>query len=283
VLRRYHNWLDTLPENVKERLLAKAPQERMAQIKALISKYPLPREKTPYWMQFTEVGDGSPFELAAVFKLWQELTPDERRALEKLPTTARRREELNKRGLPKRSFQELRRVDFRLEEWIPKVDAKVDELRAADPELKAAIVKAEKNLEELAREKPLAKIRNRAPILRRLAINLFLLSQDPPRPVSAERLDAFLAALPGWVQSSFDAYPADEARRRLTLAYRLVFPYPAELEPTKPAASAPGTSSGLTKNSPQTGSSAPALSPPPAAGKGSGRSKTPPKPGSSPF
>jgi hypothetical protein len=234
-------------------------------------------------MQFTEVGDGSPFELAAIFKLWQELTPDERRALERLPTTARRREELNKRGLPKRSFQELRHADFRLEDWIPKVDAKVDEIRAADPELKAAIVKAEKSLEELAREKPLAKLRNRAPILRRLAINLFLLSQDPPRPVSAEKLDAFLAALPAWVQSSFDSYPADEARRRLTLAYRLVFPYPAELEPPKSAASAPGTSSGLTKKSPQTESSAPVLSPPPATGKGSARSKSPPKPGSSPF
>ena len=67
-------------------------------------------------------------------------------------------------------------------------------------------------------------------MLRRLAINLYLLSQDPPRPVAAEQLDAFFAAMPPWVRTTFDSFPADEARRRLTLVYRLVFPYPEEFQ-----------------------------------------------------
>jgi hypothetical protein len=284
-LRRYHNWLDTLPDTVREDLLAKVPEARMALIKTLLAKYPIPPEKTPYWMQFTELGDGSPFDLAAIFRLWQDLTPEERRDLDGLPTAARRREELNKRGLPKRTFQELRRADFRIEEWIPKVDLKVAEFRGPDPELKAAIARAEKNLEDLATEKPLAKLRNRAPILRRLAINLFLLSRDPPHPVPADRLDAFLAALPTWVQSSFDPYPADEARRRLTLAYRLVFPYPNEFEVQKPVAKSKGSPISATKSVLESGTGQPAPIPPssPAPGKEPRQRKAPPKSGSSPF
>jgi hypothetical protein len=50
VLRRYHNWLDSLPDNVKDNLLAKPPAERMAQVKTLIAKYPRPTEKNPSWM-----------------------------------------------------------------------------------------------------------------------------------------------------------------------------------------------------------------------------------------
>jgi hypothetical protein len=282
-LRRYHNWLDTLPDTVREDLLAKVPEARMALIKTLLAKYPIPPEKTPYWMQFTELGDGSPFDLAAIFRLWQDLTPKERRDLDGLPTAARRREELNKRGLPKRTIQELRRADFRIEDWIPKVDLKVAEFRGHDPELKAAIVKAEKNLEDLAKEKPLAKLRNRAPILRRLAINLFLLSGDPPRPVTADRLDAFLAALPTWVQSSFDPYPADEARRRLTLAYRLVFPYPQEFEIQKSVAKTQGGPDGATKSVSGTGQPAPSPPSSAAPGKEPAQSKAPPRSGSSPF
>ena len=55
----------------------------MAQVKTLIAKYPLPPEKTPYWMQFANVAGGSPFELAAAFKIWQELTAQQQREIEK--------------------------------------------------------------------------------------------------------------------------------------------------------------------------------------------------------
>jgi hypothetical protein len=39
-----------------------------------------------------------------------------------------------------------------------------------------------------------------------------------------------VAALPIWVQATLDHYPPDEARRRLSFAYRLVFPYPKEIK-----------------------------------------------------
>ncbi len=236
VLRRYHNWLDSLPETVKDSLLAKPSSERMAQVKTLIAKYPLPPEKTPYWMQFANVAGGSPFELAAVFKIWQELTPQQRREIEKLATPAQRRDKLFEYGRDLKIPREIRPADFRAEDWIPKVAAKINEIRETDPELKAAFDKAE--------SKPEAKPRARLAMLsRRLAINLYFLEQPPPHPVTAERLTQFFTALPPWVRTTFDSYPPDEARRRLTLVYRLVFPYPDEFLPARaPASTTTGTS-----------------------------------------
>ena len=157
----------------------------MPQIKSLISKYPVPSGKGPNWMMFTDFTGPSFFELAATFKLWRELTPEEQREIEKQPTIAKRREKLLENGLRKRALHELRPADFHLEEWIPKVEARIKEVRESDPDLKATIEKAEKKIEELAKERPLAKMRARAPLLRRLAINLYLTSENPtPFPPS---------------------------------------------------------------------------------------------------
>ncbi len=279
VLRRFHNWLDTLPDTVKDDLLAKAPEQRMPQIKTLLARYPLPRESTPSWMQFTELAGPSLFDLAILFKVWQDTTPQERNEIEKLPS-GRRRAKLLEHGLQKRSMRDFRPADFRLEEWIPKVEAEIEELRAVDPELKTALTKAEKKLEELAREKSFAKARPRSPILRRLAINLSTLSWNPP-PVSAEKLAAFFAAMPPWVQNSFDPYPADEARRRLTLVYRLVFPYPAELQPARHAQKVqPNTSRAP---GPGPGTRAPAFPPAPVPQPAPAPPKPAPRPSNSPF
>ena len=75
-------------------------------------------------------------------------------------------------------------------------------------------------------------------ILRRQAINYYFL-EHPPKSVTPERLADFLAAFPPWLQSAFDTHPPDEAQRRLTIVYRLVFPHPAEIKPSqRPAAAA---------------------------------------------
>ena len=199
-------------------------------------------------MQFTEFTGGSPFELAAIFKIWQDLTPDQRREVEKLPTISQRRDNLLKTGVRKRMLREIMPADFRVEEWIPKVEARIDEIRSSDPELKGAVKgaidRAEKKLEELAKEKSQGKFRARAPILRRLAINLYMLSQDP-RPVAADKLDAFFAALPSWVQSSFDSLPADEARRRLTLDLPAGLPPPGRVPGSGTCRQAAGHHQGL--------------------------------------
>ena len=282
-LRRYHNWLDSLPETVRDNLQAKPPGERMAQIKTMISKYPLPRESSPYWMQFAEVAGSPPFELAATFKIWQELTPQQRREIESLPAGAQRRSRLIEYGRDRKLLREFRPRDFHVDDWIPKVEAKIADISAYDPELKNAVAKAEKNA--VAKAELASKRKNEgkepasrivSPLMRRLAINLYFLEQPAPRPVDPQRLAQFFAAMPPWVRTSFDSYTADEARRRLTLVYRLLFPKD-EFKPARPGTSV-STGSAATQHGPS-------LPPPvPAAPKQETTApKTPPSPDSSTF
>jgi len=65
VLRKYHNWLDSLPETVKNSVLDKPADERMALVRSLIAKYPLPEEDTPAWLAIVDNSVGSPIEQAA--------------------------------------------------------------------------------------------------------------------------------------------------------------------------------------------------------------------------
>jgi len=282
-LRRYHNWLDSLPETVRDSLQAKAPGERMPQIKKLISTYPLPREATPYWMQFAEVAGRTPFEMATIFKIWHELTPQQRREVEGLPAGEKRRSKLREYGRElKLPVREIWPPDFHVEDWIPKVEAKIAEISTYDPELKSAVDKAQKNAATKAELAPKRKNEFRedasrivSPHMRRLAVNLYYLEQPPPRPVNPERLADFFAAMPPWIRTSFDSYAADEARRRLTLVYRLLFPE----DEYKPARS--GTSVSTSSAAPP-GSRTPAP-PVPAAPRKESTPKTPPAPASSPF
>ena len=115
----------------------------MAQIKTMISRYPLPRESSPYWMQFAEVAGSSPFELATTFKIWQELTPQQQREIESLPAGAQRRSRLVEYGRELKLLREIRPHGFRVDDWIPKVETKIADISTPDPELKIAVAKAE--------------------------------------------------------------------------------------------------------------------------------------------
>ena len=274
-MRRYHNWLDSLPETVRDTLQAKPPGERMAQIKTLVARYPVPMETTPYWMQFADVTAASPFELATVFRIWQELRPEQRREVETQATAAQRRLKLMEHGRELKLLRELKPPDFIFEDWVPKVEAKLSELQAFDPEIRSALNKAENAFKQKNETKPKL-AHGPSPLMRRLAINLYYLEQPPPRPVDPQRLAQFFAAMPPWVRTHLDTYPADEARRRLTLVYRLLYPKD-EFKPTPAGPAArPGSTSGK-------GSSFPSPPNPALPRKESAVPKPPQPAGSSPF
>jgi hypothetical protein len=209
----------------------------MAQIKKLISTYPLPRESSPYWMQFSDVAGRNPFEVATIFKIWQELTPQQRREIESLPAGEKRRSKLDEYRRDLKLNREVRPHDFRVEDWVPKVEAKIADISAYDPELKGAVAKAELIFKRKNEGKEQV-LRTASPHMRRLAINLYFLEQPAPTAVDPQRLAQFFAAMPPWIRTSFDSYTADEARRRLTLVYRLLFPKD-EFQPARPGSSAP--------------------------------------------
>jgi hypothetical protein len=219
-LRRYHNWLSRLPENKRDELNAMATAERLTLVKKLVKDNPVPRAQTPLFLRITDLGDYSPFELAAFFKIWQALTPDQKQQVEKQPGPNRRGALLS-RGEAKNLPGEITPDDFAEPHWILRAETDLHQLR---PAVLAMFQKMKKNGEPRAAE-----------IYRRLAANSYFVD-NPPKPVTPDRLSDFLAAYPGWIQTSFLGYPPDEAQRRLTIVYRLVFPHPTEMKPAKKAA-----------------------------------------------
>jgi hypothetical protein len=279
VLRRYHDWLNSLPENRQDELLGQSPGERMATIRKLIADHPLPSSETPRLLQIAEVGEFSPFELASAFRIWQKLDPNQRKQVESMPQESGRRTSLFRlgKGFEKPIPRETRPPDYDEEQWIgrlPEHWRKTQMHALVEPVAKKRQDDAAKSgevLDEAAKLKAERLEVYRKEIIRRQAINLYLSSAEV-RPVQPERLSKFVAALPRWIQTAIEKYPPDEARRRVTFAYRLVFPHPEEIgeiaipsAPPAKGAGAPaatpkkkgGTAPGKRKAAPRSQSNAP--------------------------
>jgi len=248
VLRRYHNWLNRLPEKQQDELTDKPAGERLSLVKKLVAEYPLSRPMTTQFLQITDLGDYSPFELAALFKIWQDLPPDRRRQIEKMVAVPKRHEALFKSGAEHDIPREIKPPDFDDKQWVSQFE-------------KFAQLKRPNLLfNELKKKQEVL----RGEIMRREAINYyFLKNRTLSHAVAPERLVDFVAAFPPWLQSAFDAYPPDEARRRLTIVYRLVFPFPAEMKasPRPPAPPAGQNPARAAPSKAGKGQAAPGVSP----------------------
>jgi hypothetical protein len=217
-LQRYSNWLNHLPENRRGDLLDKPPGERMPEVRKLVFTNPVPKVNTGRFLRIADLGVFSPFELAAVFKIWQVLTPDQRRNVEKLPVGTQSLEAIFRLGKAKALDREIKPAEFDEERWLTDVETYLRENRPA------------LLLDDLKKRAD-----SRHPqILRRLAINFYFLDKKQ-EVVNPDRLAAFVTAFPPFIQTSFEQFPPDEARRRLTIVYRLVFPPGEEVKPVPPA------------------------------------------------
>jgi hypothetical protein len=229
-LRRFHTWLAHLPDDRREEILRAAPGERMAVITkvAALPRCNVPPEATPPLVQVAEIGEHSPFELAAIYKIWQALSPAQRKEVEKPVNNLGRLQMLFRLGDTKKLPHQIVPEDF-------------DEEYAL-AELATFLKRGHGGLVAEAPKKNEARVTE---IARRQAINLYYLTalkRGAIKRVSSERLEQFVATFPWWLQSTFESYPPDEARRRLTIVYRLVFPHPSEIklaprQPSTPAGS----------------------------------------------
>ena len=179
-----------------------------------------------------EPGEYSPFEVASAYRIWQVLNANQRARVEQAKQENVRRERLFTIGgnLKNAIPRETRPDDFDEEKWIGLARVQRPNLI---PEKAAANIK----LDDAVRKREAV----RHEIFKRQAINLYVSrAEGRPefRPVTPDRLAQFLSALPAWIQTSFDPLPPDEARRRLTVAYRLVFPPPEEIGATAKSAGA---------------------------------------------
>ncbi len=222
VLRRYHNWLDRLPENKQTLVKDASPGERMAIVKKLAAEYPVAPARPLRFLQFIDVGDYSPFELAAFYQIWKGLTPTERGQIDKM-AGANRVRELHRRAAKKKLPTEIKPADFNEEQAL-------------------ANFKNGSELLALPQRKVLKLLLDnddgKTDVLRRQAINAYYLEpavKSQIKAVDPDNLVKFLAGFPGWLRSTFDHYPPDEATRRLTIVYRLVYPAGTEINSVKPS------------------------------------------------
>jgi hypothetical protein len=223
VLHRYHDWLNRLPENRQDEVLAQPPDDRLALIRKLIVQHAVPTSETPEFLRIAEVGELSPFELASAFRIWQASSQSQHEIVERRPQEKGRREGLFQLGsrLDPPVPRETKPADFDEERWIGLVE---EYWRKTRPVMLLDEA-ARKKMDEAAKKKYDA---IRRETHRRQAVNLYT-TKTKKRAVDPERLTKFVTALPSWLQNGVDPYPPDEARRRLTWAYRLVFPYPDEI------------------------------------------------------
>ena len=234
VLRRYHDWLKNLPDNKQEEVLAQSTDNRLPTIRKLIAQYPVPTTETPELLQVAEVGELSPFELASAYRIWIALNPSQRERVEHKAQGRGRRKSLFEFGSSLKTHipKETKPADFIEDRWIGQVE---DYFRKSRPVMWVNDPMGNDS-DDVAKRKQ-ESIRN---IHRHQAINLYTI-RTPVHSVDPEKLTQFVVALPAWLQTGIDSYPPDEARRRLTWAYRLVFKYPDEIDSTSHPASSPLT------------------------------------------
>jgi len=228
VLRRYHNWLASLSEKARDDLLSRPTTERLDRMRSLFAKYPPPSAAARSPLDFIQTGGTGIFEVASLCKTWVAISPRDRARIDGLPV-GDRLEELRRLGREREIPRELVPDDFSLESWIDRAEARVKELRDGATNPSDWIGKLEGRINAAAERQ--AEGRPRVPpFLHRLAVNLYLQEHKPAHPVDPIRLSRFLEAMPAWIQSTFHPFPSDEAKKRLTLVYRLVFPHPEEFQ-----------------------------------------------------
>ena len=154
----------------------------------------------------------SPFETAHRIKAWLELTPEKRAEIEAMPIAGGPAEAPG-RARPARQAAGRRAGSRRREEDA--LLAKID----ANPQLKSWLGAPEKKKADPTKSEK---------VKRRLAANYHFL-EKPPAVVEPSRLMRFEAALPPWYRGEFDHLPPEEARRRLSILYRMIYPFPGEM------------------------------------------------------
>lgn len=210
VLRRYHLWVQSLPEARRNDLRAAPTEKRLALARRIHAEQRERGGETARFFQAADLLGPSPFLVARLIQVWFHLTPQEKAEVSRLPE--------NERGPRINQFgKALKPIAHR-----------------------PGPAKSQELYDRAVKKYPFMKKAAEAPnpdaFKKRLAEHFSFLD-TPPQKVQPDKLLGFDQALPGWVRSGIDSLPPEEARRRLTILYRLVYP-DGEMGPAKPAATA---------------------------------------------
>ncbi len=211
VLRRYHLWLRRLPESQRIELADLSPVQRLKLVEKLYAEERSTRARRLPYFVIAEFGSASPFVLADQIKVWFALSEAQKETIRKLIEPERLRKLAQ--------FA----TDLKLEP-VKKPSAQTTEKLLAHVS-KTRLFPFVKKFEDAKKDES---------VKARLLDHYYFL-ENRPKKARPEKILQFDDSLPFWIRSSFDTLPPDEARRRLTILYRLVFP-DTEMPDAKPKA-----------------------------------------------
>lgn len=235
VLRRYHVFLQNLPEAKRKALEAEPdPSRKLAMIAAIRAEQKASSGDAPPLGNAIQISELSRIRLRALARelvVWFSLDPKQ---------DAKDRDEFGRMKDPATRKQFARSLVRK-----KNLTAKIREEEAEFLEAEAAV---RKDLLKVVAEQAKAEAQKRKAALadggsalenaRRAAVykleEVQVFRQLDGQTVDPANLARFEAALPPWARESMDALPPDAARRRLKILYRLVFPAGTELPTPKP-------------------------------------------------
>ncbi len=235
ILRRYHLWLQSLSEAQRNELNATSPSKRFALVSKILADRAAGEKPEASFFRFADFGGRSPFDQAQQIAIWLKLTDARKAEVANLPEPERH----------KRLAQFARELKVSISRPPPSV-TEAGYTRALESGRFPYLMKAEETKKQAA-------------LKHRFADNFYFVD-NPPAKVNPDSLLQFDRALPVWVRGDLDTLPPEEARRRLSVLYRLVYPGGEIPAPDKvPAATVPARPV-----------SPPGVAPPPPAKSASG-------------
>ena len=200
LLRVYHLWLASLPQQKHDAIAKAGESDRLPMIEAYrqSAKKKKAAGRDRRQAEVSLLSSVGLFEAGHWLRGWFSLSEDEKAQVSKL-APAELKKELQKRSQAKGPAVKR---PLPAEVGNARFKARLEQLRAANKKQLA------RNLEEA----------------------LWLLDHEPPQ-IDPRRLAWFEAALPQWAARQFDPLTPDVARRRLQVLYRIVFPEGSEIPP----------------------------------------------------
>jgi hypothetical protein len=219
VLRRYHAWLRSLPPEKQKAIEAAPADQKITLIAKFRSEETVPTAETPSSaaLKVTDLSGPSVYSAARLLKTWLELSDAERKDVEK-KDFADRNGRLNE--LARKKNVKLQPFDLS-ENEISEIMKKID----TNTPFRMLIGNSAKGKGKSEEKSTKAR--------RRIAENYHAITTTP-KAVKPEALFRFESAMPSWVRAQFDVLPPADAKRRLTILYRLIYPHPEEMPQSSP-------------------------------------------------
>ncbi len=237
VLRRYHLWLRRLPESQRDELVALSTEPKLKLVEKLYAEERSTRTRRLPYFVIAEFGSVSPFVLADQIKVWFALSEPQKETIRKLNEPERLR---------------------KLSQFAN--DLKVDPVKKPSPQATESLLAHVSKTRLYPFVKKFEDAKKDESVKARLLDHYYFL-ENRPKPARPEKILQFDDSLPFWIRSSFDTLPPDEARRRLTILYRLVFPDGEMPDAKTKAAQSPAPSAKPAVNATVPASPGPAANP----------------------